>query len=156
MKERNSGSIIISSWHFLKQKPSLLKSWKLPCSDSMHFSTLWQHHEALAQVAQRSDGYPVPGDTQDQAGWALSTWWSCRCPCALQGSWNRWPLRVPSNSDDSIMQLFHVVVSSQPEEPKGFPTPQHGCKWLLPCTQEKWAEMLTFSTFLELNSLAFP
>jgi len=32
--------------------------------------------EALAQVAQRGGGYSVPADSQDQAGGALSTWWS--------------------------------------------------------------------------------
>jgi len=29
--------------------------------------------EALAQVAQSGGGCPIPGDTQGQAGWALST-----------------------------------------------------------------------------------
>jgi len=24
---------------------------------------------------------------------------SCRCPCSLQGSWTRWPLKFPSNSN---------------------------------------------------------
>ena len=33
--------------------------------------------------------------------WA--TWCSCRCPWSLQGSWTRWPLRVPSNSNDSMI-----------------------------------------------------
>ena len=33
---------------------------------------------------------------------ALSTWWSCGFPCSLQGSWTRWPLRVPSNSNKSM------------------------------------------------------
>ena len=32
-----------------------------------------QGGEALAQVAQRGGGCPVPGDIQGQAGWALST-----------------------------------------------------------------------------------
>ena len=36
---------------------------------------------------------------------ALSTWWSCRCPCSVQGSWTRWPLRVPSNSNDAMIPL---------------------------------------------------
>ena len=27
-------------------------------------------------------------------------WSSCRCPSSLQGSWTRWPVRVPSKSDD--------------------------------------------------------
>ena len=46
-------------------------------------------------------GCPIPADSQGQAGGALSTWWSCRYPCSLQGSWTRWPLKVPSNFCDS-------------------------------------------------------
>ena len=38
--------------------------------------------------------------------WALSTWLSCRCPCSLQRSWTRWPLKVPSNSNNSLIFLF--------------------------------------------------
>lgn len=30
---------------------------------------------------------------------ALSTRWSCGCPCSLQGSWNRRPSKIPSNSN---------------------------------------------------------
>ena len=32
---------------------------------------------------------------------------SCRCPCSLQSSWTRRPLKVPSNSNDSMTQSFH-------------------------------------------------
>lgn len=32
---------------------------------------------------------------------ALSTYWSCRCPCLSQRSWARWPLKIPSNSSYS-------------------------------------------------------
>jgi len=32
----------------------------------------------------------------------LSTCSSCRCPCSLQGSWTRWSLRVPSNSNKNL------------------------------------------------------
>jgi len=39
--------------------------------------------------------------------WATSS--SCRCPCSLQGSWTRWPLRVLSNSNDPmILWLKHI------------------------------------------------
>ena len=34
---------------------------------------------------------------------ALSTWWSCGCPCSLQGSWTRWPFKIPSNSNNSMI-----------------------------------------------------
>ena len=30
-------------------------------------------------------------------------WCSCRCPCSLQGSWTGWPLRVPSDSNHSML-----------------------------------------------------
>jgi len=35
------------------------------------------------------------------SGWA--TWSSCKCPCLLQGIWTRWPLRVPSNTDNTLI-----------------------------------------------------
>ena len=44
---------------------------------------------------------------------ALSTWWSCRCPCSWQGRWTRWPLRVPSNSNDSMVIWFILVCEVQ-------------------------------------------
>jgi len=34
---------------------------------------------------------------------ALSNLVCCRCPCSLQGSWPRWPLNVPSNSNVSML-----------------------------------------------------
>ena len=47
----------------------------------------------------------MPGDIQGRAGGALSTLIICRCPCSLQGSWSRWPLRVPSDSNDSMILI---------------------------------------------------
>jgi len=38
---------------------------------------------------------------------ALSTWWSCRCPCSLQGDWARWLLKLPSNSNNSMFLWFY-------------------------------------------------
>ena len=52
--------------------------------------------EGLTWVAQRVVG-AHPWGRSGQAGWALSTWWSCGCPCSLHAGWTRWPLRVPSN-----------------------------------------------------------
>jgi len=42
-----------------------------------------------------------------RSGWMglWATWSRCRYPCSLQGSWSRWPLRVPSNSN-SITVLW--------------------------------------------------
>ena len=34
---------------------------------------------------------------------ALSNLICCRCSCSLQGSWTRWPLRVPSISNNSMI-----------------------------------------------------
>jgi len=34
---------------------------------------------------------------------ALSTWLSCRCPCSLLEGWIRWLLRIPSNSNNSMI-----------------------------------------------------
>ena len=60
--------------------------------------------EALAHVAQRGGECPILGDVQGvRLDGALSTWWRCRCPCSLQDSWTRWPLRIPSNSNDSVL-----------------------------------------------------
>ena len=36
---------------------------------------------------------------------ALSTWWSCKCPCSLQEGWTSWSLGVPSNSNHSMIQV---------------------------------------------------
>jgi len=43
--------------------------------------------------------------------WA--TWYSCACPCLLQGSWTRWPLKVPSNSKGSMILWWVVVTLSR-------------------------------------------
>jgi len=59
--------------------------------------------EAVAQVAQRGGGCPVPVDTSGQAEWGSEHLISCRCPCSVQGSWARWPLSVASNSDDPVI-----------------------------------------------------
>jgi len=54
--------------------------------------------EALAQVAQRGGGCPIPADTAGQAGRASEHLISCRCPCSVQGSWTKWLLRPFYNS----------------------------------------------------------
>jgi len=55
----------------------------------------------------------LPRDVVDACPWKHSssgwtrlwaTWQSCRCPCSLQGSWASWPFRVPSISNDSVIQ----------------------------------------------------
>ena len=39
------------------------------------------------------------------------TWSSCRCPRSLQGSRSRWPLKIPSNSKDSMILRFYFCIS---------------------------------------------
>ena len=71
----------------------------LSLSPAHSWNTRFRGSEALAQVAQRTGGCSIPGDSQGQAGGALSAWWSCRCHCSLQGGWARGPLRAPFNSN---------------------------------------------------------
>ena len=40
---------------------------------------------------------------------ALSTWWSCGCPCPLQGIWTRWPVSVPSNTNDFMILMLLIT-----------------------------------------------
>ena len=49
---------------------------------------------------------------QSRSRWTelWATWCSCRCPCSLQGIWTRWPLRVPSNSNNSMVLWFYVNI----------------------------------------------
>jgi len=60
--------------------------------------------EALEQAVQRCDGCPIPADFQGKAGsdpgqpdQAIGV------PVLLQGSCIRWPLKVTSNSKDSMI-----------------------------------------------------
>jgi len=46
-----------------------------------------------------------------KSGWMglWAPWCGCRCPCSLQGSWTRWPLRAPSNSNNSMILWFSLL-----------------------------------------------
>lgn len=48
-------------------------------------------------------------------GWIKpsASWFSCACPSSLQGSWNRWPLKFPSNSKDSVIQEFRGILGER-------------------------------------------
>ena len=60
--------------------------------------------EALAQVAQRGGGCPIPGDIEGQAGWGSEQPdVAADVPIHCQGIWTRQPLRVPSNSNNSMI-----------------------------------------------------
>jgi len=70
--------------------------------------------EALEEVVQRSGRSPIPGDIHGQLGWGLvATWSNCRYLCSLQGSWTRWPLRVPSYSNNSAILFLGTFEESQ-------------------------------------------
>ena len=48
---------------------------------------------------------------RSRSGWTglWATCWSWRCPCLLQGGWTRWPLKVASNTNHSmILWSFHL------------------------------------------------
>ena len=47
---------------------------------------------------------PCP-KTHSKSGWT-GLWDRCRCPCSLQWSWTRRPLKVPSNSNISTISLL--------------------------------------------------
>jgi len=54
----------------------------------------------------------LPRDVADAHPWKCSrpgwmglwaTWSSWICPCSLQGGWNRWPLKILSNPNHSMI-----------------------------------------------------
>lgn len=57
----------------------------------------------MAQGAQRRDISPDLGDIEGQAGQGSEHLSSCRCPCSWHRSWTRRSLRVPSNSNNSMI-----------------------------------------------------
>jgi len=48
-------------------------------------------------------------------GWIRlwASWPSCGWPCLLQRSWTWWPLKVPSNSKDSVILWFYEWMSAK-------------------------------------------
>ena len=61
-----------------------------------------QGGKALARVAQRAGGHPIPGDIQEQAGWGSGHLTCCGCPYPLQWGWIGWSLRVSFKLNDSF------------------------------------------------------
>jgi len=59
--------------------------------------------ETLAQVTQRGGQCPIPGNIQGQSGRALSNlvWW--KMLLLMAEGWTRWPLKVPSNPNHSVI-----------------------------------------------------
>ena len=77
-----------------------------------HCTYFRESSEVLKRVSLRGSGCSVPGNKVRLVG-ALSTWCSCRCPCSLQRSWTRWPLRAPSNSKHSMILWLVYVLDSR-------------------------------------------
>jgi len=59
--------------------------------------------ETVAQVAQRSTGFSIPGDSQVQAGPGSEHLMELWMSLFIAGCGTRWPLKVLSNSDDSMI-----------------------------------------------------
>ena len=55
---------------------------------------------------------PHPWRLKVRLDGALSIRSSCRCPCSLQGSWTRWPLRVPSISNYCMIHIVLFCISA--------------------------------------------
>lgn len=79
--------------NYEKGFPLWLKETQPP-HPRFHF---WSWNRVYIQVWYESK---YLGDIQGQA---LSTWLSCRCPWSQQGSWAAWPLKVSSNSNNSMI-----------------------------------------------------
>ena len=85
--------------------------------------------------------------------WA--TWSSCRCPCSLQGSWTRWPLKGLSNSSSSmILQTSSargVVQRRTWSRTSAFLLPR---KTLNLSSSHCWAQVVQFSCYrMDVGSL---
>jgi len=72
---------------------------------------LWWGWWSTAGGCQERCWVPHPW-RHSRPGWTelWATWSSCRCPCSLQGSWTRWPLKVPSNSNDSMISYKWLLI----------------------------------------------
>jgi len=60
--------------------------------------------ETLAQVAQRGGRCPIPGNIQGQVGWGSEKPDRVEdVPAHCRRGWTRWPLKVPSNLNYSMI-----------------------------------------------------
>jgi len=64
---------------FLKDKSRL---WKLKASVLCLQHSFYRGKLNYWMLTVRRARCPIPADTQGWAAHALSTWWSCRCPCS--------------------------------------------------------------------------
>jgi len=70
------------------------------CSESnASCFVMMQHSTKPSRACLKMDGVHL----EERWNWERNTWWRCGCPCSLLGGWSRWPLKVPSNSNDSMI-----------------------------------------------------
>ena len=115
-------SLIITLWAFGHQSFLLLFIASLACSSFLlAVCRLWRSEWGWMKwswgeriliwttwgLPREVVGAPSIETFEVKVDGAMSTWWSCRCPCSLQGSSTRWPLRIPSNSNDYMVLWFY-------------------------------------------------
>lgn len=73
------------------------------CTQQLH----WPFIGSSWDFCSTSDGIKKPW-RHSRSGWIWlwASWLSCRHLCSLQGSCMGWPLRVPSNSENSMILWF--------------------------------------------------
>jgi len=82
---------------------ALLSPWHVPIPMSRDvWPRSWAEMSGVSSPQDAVDALSLEG-FKVRLDWALSTFWSCRCPWSLQGSWSSWPLKVPSNSNNSVI-----------------------------------------------------
>lgn len=93
-----------------KSWPACFKPWKRGAWKMVRLiAGKWKHAVKLGKVffspPQQCTLVDAPSlkTLKVRLDGALSTWYSCRCPCPLQGSWTKWPLRVPSSLNYSVV-----------------------------------------------------
>ena len=89
--------------------------------------------ETLEQAAKRDVACPIPRDIQCQDGWGSEQPALAVGICSVQGNWIGWPLKVPSNSNDSmVLCIFYwdktswgLLVKANNREPHSSSTLEH-------------------------------
>jgi len=99
-----AGCILIEKTWVVGAFPQKEPSQKQPSLPSHPAQRL--HDTKPSQMLPGEVAVPLPWDTQGEAGWALSTDGAVGVPAQCRG-WDRWPLRGPSNSNHSMILLFH-------------------------------------------------
>jgi len=118
--------------------------------------------EALEQVAQRRDGCPTHEDIQGQAEWVSEQPdLDVGVPVHCTGSWTRWLLKVPFNSNKSMILWLELLSRwhraktvhppiSQVNRSSMTWTPLYKIQYSIPTLKQRetWAEGRRFSFLL--------